>query len=428
MIRLATQTLKNKQLKAKKLFLAVSVMSMASASHGALSIQNHAKAGTAKIAWGGEDSLTQAKAIMYGNTSNTTAGKTYTDVYNGASQNVNSNVYNDGSTISNNTSYNTTGYNTDYSANQLNNYNNYDSNNSYNTYNGGYDSYSSESLGSTAQVFKKYKHDYSELPGSMSAAADVDKLDISTSSRGVMVVDAASGEPLYQKNANVARPIASITKVMTAMVILDSGQNLNEELTVRSSDRRARIKTNYYKLNAGDRLSRGKMLLMALMVSDNASAKALARNYPGGTQAFLRAMNRKAQSLGMYSAKFYDPSGLDERNVASPADLVKMFKAASNYPLIRQYSTTTSHNFYIANAHGGRNYTGRSTNKLVKSGYYPIGLQKTGYIRKAGKCVVMETRYNNRPAIVVLLGASDSPHRWSDARTILNNLSFRRYI
>ncbi len=254
------------------------------------------------------------------------------------------------------------------------------------------------------------------------------QLAISTGSRGVMVVDVETGQSLYEKNADVARPIASITKLMTAMVVLDAGLDMNKEIKLVPSDFVGPKKASS-RLKSGDRLNRSEMLLMTLMKSENPAAKSLARTYPGGYNAFMKAMNRKAESLGMYSAFFGDPTGLDKRNVASPSDLVKMVKAAGNYDLIRRFSTTASYNFHVANySSGNRNYAARNTSYLVRDGLYPIGISKTGFINEAGKCVVMETRINNRPAVVVLLGAGNSSTRWKDAETILNSLSSRRYI
>ncbi|PNK59747.1 serine hydrolase [Psychrobacter sp. FDAARGOS_221] len=255
-----------------------------------------------------------------------------------------------------------------------------------------------------------------------------DTLPISTASRGVIVMDVESGKPLYQKNADVARPIASITKLMTAMVVLDAGLDMREEIKLDPEDFIGPKRASS-RLKAGDRLNRAELLLMTLMKSENPAAKSLARNYPGGYDAFMRDMNRKAQSLGMGSAFFGDPTGLDKRNVASPVDLVKMVQAAGQYEVIRRFSTTKSYDFFVANyAAGNRNYPASNTSVLVRNGTYPIGISKTGFINEAGRCVVMETQVNNRPAIIVILGAKNSSARWNDAETILTNLASRRSI
>lgn len=253
-------------------------------------------------------------------------------------------------------------------------------------------------------------------------------LPISTKSRGVLVMDVETGQPLYEKNADIARPIASITKLMTAMVVLDAGQDMREEIKLDPEDF-VGPKRASSRLKAGDRMNRAELLLMTLMKSENPAAKTLARHYPGGYDAFMRAMNAKARSLGMSSAFFGDPTGLDKRNVASPVDLAKMVQAAGQYEVIRRFSTTKNYDFFVANyAAGNRNYPANNTSYLVRKGNYPIGISKTGFINEAGRCVVMETRVNNRPAIIVLLGANSSSTRWSDAETILSNLAMRRTI
>ena len=255
-----------------------------------------------------------------------------------------------------------------------------------------------------------------------------DMIPISTSSRSVAVIDVETGETIYEKNANTASPMASITKIMTAMVVLDANLDMREEITFDAEDfvgpKRAST-----RLEVGDRMNRAEILLMALMKSENPAAKPLARNYPGGYSAFMRAMNNKAKSLGMTTAFFGDPTGLDARNVASSNDLVKMVRAAGNYDVIRRFSTTKDYDFYVANySSGNRTYKASNTSSLVRSGNYPIGISKTGFINEAGRCVVMETKVNNRPAIIVILGAGSSDTRWGDAKNILNSLSSRRTV
>lgn len=255
-----------------------------------------------------------------------------------------------------------------------------------------------------------------------------DMIPISTSSRSVAVIDAETGETIYEKNANTASPMASITKIMTAMVVLDANLDMREEITLDAEDfvgpKRAST-----RLKVGDRMNRAEFLLMALMKSENPAAKTLARNYPGGYTAFMRAMNNKAKSLGMTTAFFGDPTGLDARNVASSNDLVKMVRAAGNYDVIRRFSTTKDYDFFVANySSGNRTYKAGNTSTLVRSGNYPIGISKTGFINEAGRCVVMETKVNNRPAIIVILGANSSDTRWGDAKNILNSLSSRRTV
>lgn len=261
-----------------------------------------------------------------------------------------------------------------------------------------------------------------------SSSSFVDRLPISTASRGVIVLDVETGQPLYEKNADVARPIASITKIMTAMVVLDAGLDMREEIMLEPEDF-VGPKRASSRLKSGDRMNRAELLLMTLMKSENPAAKSLARNFPGGYDAFMRAMNAKARSLGMNSAFFGDPTGLDKRNVASPMDLTKMVQAAGQYEVIRRFSTTKNYDFFVANYNAGnRRYPANNTSKLVRSGTYPIGISKTGFINEAGRCVVMETQVNNRPAIIVILGADSSNTRWNDAENILHNLALRRTI
>ncbi|OAV14047.1 D-alanyl-D-alanine carboxypeptidase family protein [Moraxella catarrhalis] len=254
-------------------------------------------------------------------------------------------------------------------------------------------------------------------------------LPISTRSAAVLVYDLQDGKPIYGKNTDVQRSIASISKVMTAMVILDAELDMREEITLIASDLIG-AKQASTRLKAGDRMTRSEFTLMMLMRSENPAAKALARTYPGGYDAFIAAMNQKAYDLGMYQTKFSDSSGLDPRNMSSANDLLIMMKAVNSSPRyhsIRNFSTAPNYDFYIANyGSGDRIYKGNNTNRLVREGAYPIGVQKTGYIRESGYSVVMETNINNRPAIVVLLGAPNSANRWSDAETILTELAYRQ--
>lgn len=267
-----------------------------------------------------------------------------------------------------------------------------------------------------------YSATYGELDSSF------DRLALSPSSAAVLVYDVQTGQPIYEKNVDARRSIASITKVMTAMVVLDAAQDMREELTISSSDL-VGAKQASTRLKAGDRLSRSEFMLMMLMKSENPAAKTLASHYPGGFNAFVSAMNQKAQSLGMHQTRFSDSSGLDPRNVSSANDLAKMMReVASNprYQTIRNFSTARSYDFYINNYNlGSRTYSAANTSSLVRSGGYPIGASKTGFIREAGYCVVMETHVNGRPAIVVLLGANASQTRWKDAEAIMTSLAYR---
>lgn len=257
----------------------------------------------------------------------------------------------------------------------------------------------------------------------------LDRLVVSTESAAALVFDAQTGKAIYEKNVNSTRSIASITKMMTAMVVLDSGQSMRDELVVDASDLIGAKQASYH-LRAGDRLSRSDLMLMMLMKSENPAAKTLARHYHGGYQAFIQKMNQKAQSLGMYNTQFSDTSGLDKRNVSTANDLVKMMREITTnprYQTIRQQSTTPNHDFYVTNYNtGSRILKFSNTSRIVRSGNYALGASKTGHIREAGHCVVMEAYINGRPSIIVLLGANDSQKRWNDAETILGQLAYLR--
>lgn len=247
-------------------------------------------------------------------------------------------------------------------------------------------------------------------------------------SKGALVIDELSGQVIYEKNADVARPIASISKLMTAVVVAESGANMNDVITVDALDFKTPKKSGSDRLKVGDQLNRAEMLLMMLVKSENPAAKALARTDPTGYDGFMARMNAKARELGMTNTRYYDPSGLDSRNVSSPRDIAILARYAAKNNLIRQFSTTPNREFGVNNLMSGyRSVAARSTNYMVRDGLYSLGLSKTGYIREAGNCVVFETNVGNRPAIVVLLGANDSKTRWNDAENIIANLSMRRF-
>jgi serine-type D-Ala-D-Ala endopeptidase (penicillin-binding protein 7) len=237
------------------------------------------------------------------------------------------------------------------------------------------------------------------------------------SARAALVMDAQSGEVLFSKNSNTALPIASITKLMTAVVTADARLNMSEQITLEQIDfAGAGGKNSSSTLRVGDKMNRAEVLLFALMKSENPAAAALARTYPGGRNAFYAAMNSKARSLGMTSSRFVESSGLDPRNVSSARDLGILVTAASQYSLIRQFSTTPSYDFNL----GYRVLKSNNTNALVRNGGWNINISKTGYINEAGRCVVMHTTLNNRPAVVVILGASNTQARNDDAVRLMN--------
>ena len=242
----------------------------------------------------------------------------------------------------------------------------------------------------------------------------------SVNSRAALVMDAKTGEVLYSKNTNTALPIASITKLMTAVVTSDARLNMSEDITLQQIDfAGAGGKNSSSTLKAGDTMNRAEMLLVALMKSENPAAAALARTYPGGRQAFINAMNTKARQLGMNSTHYVESTGLDVRNISSARDLGILVSAASQYGLIRQFSTTAHYDFNL----GYRVLKSNNTNALVRNGGWNINISKTGYINESGRCVVMHATVNNRPAVVVLLGASTSQARTNDATNLLNWVS-----
>jgi len=242
-----------------------------------------------------------------------------------------------------------------------------------------------------------------------------------------LVVDEKTGQVVYAKNPDARTPIASITKLMTAMVALDARQPLDEKITI-SDDDVDRVKGTHSRLNVGATLTRYQLLQLALMSSENRAAAALARAYPGGTPAFVAAMNRKAQRLGMLNTTFVDSTGLRSGNQSTAEDLARMVKAAHTYPTISEISTTTSYDVQVpvykrhkALARGGvvhRSLAYRNTNKLVSDKDWEIGLSKTGYISEAGHCLVMQANISNQPLIIVLLDGDGKFTRIGDANRI----------
>lgn len=224
------------------------------------------------------------------------------------------------------------------------------------------------------------------------------------------VVDQNTSETLFDKNSRAVVPIASISKLMMAMVVLDSNAPLTETISVTDEDRDYEKYTGS-RLSVGSELSREDMLHIALMASENRAAAALSRYYPNGRPGFIAAMNAKAHSLGMTDTHFENSTGLTSLNVSSARDLVKMVNAAYQYPLIRKFSTDRSYDVFT----GKRNIAYNSTNALIRNPSWEIGLQKTGFINEAGECMVMQTTINGRPVVMVLLDSSGKYSRFADA-------------
>ncbi len=244
-------------------------------------------------------------------------------------------------------------------------------------------------------------------------AASSDWNSLALQSSAYLVQDQATGAVLMEKNGTSVQPIASITKLMTAMVTLDAKLGLDEVLTI-SNDDLDTVKGTGSRLRIGTQLTREEMLRLALMSSENRAASALGRNYPGGKAAFIAAMNNKSEELGLKDTRFADSTGLTSANVSSPRDLARMVDAAHQYPLIREFSTTPNDEVAVA----GRTMQFNNTNSLVKSPNWEIGLSKTGYISEAGKCLVMQAWFNNKPVIIVLLDSWGKMTRIGDANRI----------
>jgi D-alanyl-D-alanine endopeptidase (penicillin-binding protein 7) len=232
-------------------------------------------------------------------------------------------------------------------------------------------------------------------------------------SSSALVLDVTHSSVLYSRNPDTPLPIASITKLVTALVVADAGLPLDETLEVKSEDR-AHGKGTFSRLAVGTKLTRGELMHLALMSSENRAANVLGREYPGGVPEFVRAMNAKAKALGMTRSKFVDPAGLSSENIASPRDLTRLVTAAAEDPVIRRYSTDHAHAVKI----GRQMLEFRNTNTLVANPDWNIIVQKTGYISEAGRCLVMQAVFDNRTVVMVLLNSFGKYTRVADARRI----------
>ena len=232
-------------------------------------------------------------------------------------------------------------------------------------------------------------------------------------SSSALVLDAATGEAVIDKNSDAVVPIASITKLMTAMVILDRGLDLETRIVLSRDDIRT-IKRSRTRLRTGASLTRDELLMLSLMASENLAAAALGRTYPGGMDAFVEAMNAKAEALGMSDTLCGDPTGLSPQNVSSARDLAQLVRAANNYPLIREYSTRERGTVQVFK----RPLSFGNTNRLVRSSQWDIDLSKTGYISQAGRCLVRRVHLASKDLIVVLLDSWGRQSRIGDANRI----------
>jgi len=247
----------------------------------------------------------------------------------------------------------------------------------------------------------------------VSAAPNPAKLEVRSSS--ALVVDVRTGTTLYQKNATKVRPIASLTKLMTALVVLDAKQNLNQTITVDTNDM-DRVKHTHSRIRMGTKVTRRDALHLALMSSENRMASALARHYPGGRSAFVRAMNNKAKQLGMHNTHFDDSTGLSTRNVSTARDLGKLAAAVYRQPLIRQF--TQDENREMRFSAPAYSLMFNNTNPLVKNPDWDVRLSKTGFTDEAGRCLVMRAKPDSRELAIVLLNSVGKRTPIGDANRI----------
>ncbi len=239
--------------------------------------------------------------------------------------------------------------------------------------------------------------------------------NLQLASVSAVVVDADSGEVLYKKYANMVKPIASLTKVMTAMVVLDAKLPLNETIRFSNDDRKA---INYYhsRIRVDSELPRGEVLRLALMSSENLAAAALGRNFPGGLPAFVARMNAKARALGMKNTHFVDSSGLSQNNVSTAADLAKLVAAAAKYRDINAYSTTAIHTANFSRPRYRLDYV--NTNPLVRYQRWDVAMSKTGYLDEAGRCLVMKANVDGKDLLIVMLDSFGKTSPMGDAGRI----------
>lgn len=253
------------------------------------------------------------------------------------------------------------------------------------------------------------------LLGLPAALAAPNPANLKLQSGSALVMDVNTGKTLYQKNATRVRPIASLTKLMTALVVLDARQSLSQTLTVDQNDR-DNIKHTYSRVRFGTKVSRRDALHLALMSSENRMASALARHYPGGRSAFIRAMNNKARQLGMRNSRFYDSTGLSTRNVSTARDLAKLIAAAYRQPLIRQFSQDTSKEMRFSTPAYSLMFN--NTNPLVKNPDWDVRLSKTGYTDEAGRCLLMRAKPDRQELAIVLLNSVGKRTPIGDANRI----------
>jgi len=265
--------------------------------------------------------------------------------------------------------------------------------------------------GATAKARPVVAVDRPTVGEKLGLAAVADPLDLS--SNVALVVDQSTNEILFSKNDQAVLPIASLTKLMTGLVIADAHLDMSEPITITHDDIDT-LKGSRSRLAVGTTLSRGEMMHLALMSSENRAANALGRTYPGGMREFVRLMNEKAAELGMRDTRYVEPTGLSSDNRSSARDLATLVQAAYERPILRTLSTSPGHEVEI----GHRTLQYNNSNRLVKSPEWDIGLQKTGYISEAGRCLVMQARIAGRQLILVFLDAAGKISRLQDAERV----------
>lgn len=241
------------------------------------------------------------------------------------------------------------------------------------------------------------------------------KSNLDIKSQAALVFNAQNEHVIYDKNADKVMPIASITKLMTAMVTLDARLSPNEKITITNADV-DKLKHSSSRLPLGSSYSRNELLRLALMSSENRAAAALARTYPGGAKAFVDAMNQKAKKIGMTNSRFVDSTGLNSSNVATARDLAKLVSASNSYAAIREFSTTSQHSVSPGNKRSHLQYV--NSNSLVRNQGWDIGVSKTGYLSEAGRCLVMQAKISGQSVVIVLLNSWGKNTRIGDANRV----------
>lgn len=241
------------------------------------------------------------------------------------------------------------------------------------------------------------------------------RINLKLRSHAALVFDERDNEIIIERNAGQVAPVASLSKLMTAIVILDADLPMDTVITISKNDK-DRIRYSKSRLRNGMKFTRKDLLRIALAASENRAALALARTYQGGTRAFVNAMNHKAHALGLTKTRFDDAAGLSNDNVSTAQELMQIVKAASTYPAIREFSTLTRQS--IIDLQSGYEITFGNTNRLVKRDNWPISLSKTGFTRDAGNCLVMQTKINARPVIIVLLESWGKLSKYGDSNRI----------